>query len=102
MTYTPEDRPMPVIDLDKLPPEVLADIRDAAEKSGTTVEAEATARLVTVTDRGPLPPLGEPIPSLEMIAPYHLPLPGPAVKVKVRNGGPLKPATGYRVSEDGE
>ena len=57
-----------VLTLAELPPEVLAELREAATKNGTTVEAEATARLVKVVMRDKLPPLGEPIPSLEMIA----------------------------------
>jgi hypothetical protein len=79
-----------VIHLDQLPPEVLADLRAAAAQNGTTVEAEAVARVVRVIDRDQLPPLGEPIPSLEMSAPYDFPDP-PGERVKVVNhDGPDK------------
>ena len=87
-----------LLNLDTLPPDVLAELREAAAKNGTTVEAEAAARIVNVV-RVDKPPLGEPIPSLEMIAPYHFPDKGPGRRVKVvRREGP--PPSGYRYSED--
>jgi hypothetical protein len=81
-----------------LPPEVVAELREAAATNGTTVEAEAVARIVKVVRVDKLPPLGEPIPSLEMIAPYHFPDKGPGTPVKVvwRDG---PPPSGYRYEE---
>ncbi len=88
-----------LLNLDTLPPDVLAGLRAAAEQNGTTVEAEAVARIVEVVRKDKLPPLGEPIPSLEMIAPYHFTDKGPGRRVKVvRREGP--PPSGYRYSED--
>ena len=78
-----------VLNLETLPPEVLAELRDAAEKNGTTVEAEAAARIVTIVKRDKLPPLGEPIPSLEIFAPYDFPdPPRRRLKVKKHDGPP--------------
>jgi hypothetical protein len=77
------------LNLNDLPPEVLADLRRAAAANGRTVEAEAAARLVKVVRVDHPPPLGEPIPSLEMIAPYDFPdPPGRPVKVVKRAGPP--------------
>ncbi len=73
-----------------LPPEVVADLHAAATKNGITIEAEAAARLVKVVERKEHPPLGEPIPSLEMSAPYDFPdPPGTPVDV-IWHDGPDK------------
>lgn len=44
-----------VLDVEKLPPVVLAELKHQAEKNGRTVEVEAVARLVPLIDRGPAP-----------------------------------------------
>jgi hypothetical protein len=79
-----------VLNLDTLPPDVLADLHAAAAKNGTTVEAEATARLVNVIKRDKLPPLGEPIPSPEMSAPYDFPDPSGTPVEVIWHDGPDK------------
>ena len=79
-----------LLNLETLPPEVLAELRAAAAANGTTVEAEAVGRIVKVVTVDKPPPLGEPIPSLEMCAPYDFPDP-PGERVKVINhDGPDK------------
>lgn len=92
---------MATLNLDALPPEVLADLRREAEANGRTVEEQALSRIVHVTWRDTPPPLGEPIPSLEMIAPYHLPLPGPGRPVEVVwRDGPVPAGNRYSESDE--